>query len=65
MHSICGMSNQLPTDIPAQMGADIVIGVDVTSPDLAYEEVDNVLNVVDQSRAFCESSRIGASTISD
>ena len=26
-----------------------MIGVDVTSPDLAYEEVDNVLNVVDQS----------------
>ncbi len=44
-----GLSNQLPTDIPAQMGADIVIGVDVTSPDLAYEEVSNFYNVVDQS----------------
>jgi NTE family protein len=44
-----GLSNQLPTDIPAQMGADIVIGVDVTSPDLAYEEVGNVFNVIDQS----------------
>ncbi len=44
-----GLSDQLPTDIPAQMGADIVIGVDVTSPDLAYEEIGNVFNVVDQS----------------
>jgi NTE family protein len=44
-----GLSDQLPTDIPAQMEADIVIGVDVTSPDLAYEEIGNVFNVVDQS----------------
>ena len=44
-----GLSNQLPPDIPAQMGSDIVIGVDVTSPYLAHEEVSNVLNVIDQS----------------
>ncbi len=30
-----GLSNQLPTDNPAQMGAYIFIGVDVTTPDLA------------------------------
>jgi NTE family protein len=45
-----GMSNQLPTDILAEkMGADVVIGVDVTSSNLSYQEVGNVLSVMDQS----------------
>jgi NTE family protein len=41
------MSNNLPTDIVRDMGADIVIAVDVTAPDLKSEEIRNFLSVYD------------------
>jgi NTE family protein len=44
-----GLSNQLPTDILKEMGADIVIAVDTTSPDLLYKEVNNAVTVLSQS----------------
>ncbi|MBZ5500223.1 MAG: patatin-like phospholipase family protein [Acidobacteriia bacterium] len=44
-----GLADNLPADIPAEMGADIVIAVDVTSPSLEVEEVRNAFNVIDQS----------------
>lgn len=42
------MSNNLPADIVRDMGADIVIAVDVTAPDLKYQEIRNALNVYEQ-----------------
>jgi NTE family protein len=44
-----GLSNALPANIPAEMGADIVIAVDVSSPDRRYEEIRSAVDVIDQS----------------
>jgi NTE family protein len=42
------LSNNLPADIARDMGADIVIAVDVTAPNLKYQEVRNAFNVYEQ-----------------
>ncbi len=42
------MSNNLPADIVREMGADIVIAVDVTSPAAKIEEIRTAFNVYDQ-----------------
>jgi NTE family protein len=44
-----GLSDNYPTDIVRQMGADIVIGVDVTEPLLNKNEIRTFLNVMDQT----------------
>jgi len=44
-----GLVNNLPTDIARDMGADIVIAVDVTSPLLKKEQIRSVVEVLDQS----------------
>jgi NTE family protein len=44
-----GLANNLPTDIARDLGADIVIAVDATSPLLTKDEIRNFVDVVDQS----------------
>ncbi len=47
-----GMSNNLPVDIVRQMGADIVIAVDISSPLLTEEQLTSVLSVSEQLTNF-------------
>jgi len=44
-----GLVDNLPTDVAQDMGADIIIAVDVTSPLLKKEEIQTFLNVMDQN----------------
>ena len=44
-----GLVNNLPTDVARDMGADIVIAVDVTSPLRKKEEIRTFFDVIDQS----------------
>ncbi|MBQ9201713.1 MAG: patatin-like phospholipase family protein [Bacteroidales bacterium] len=44
-----GMRNNFPTDLARIMGADIVIGVDVSSPSYRYDELNNLLDVASQA----------------
>lgn len=43
-----GPANNMPVNVVREMGADIVIAVDITSPLLTEEELDSVLTVADQ-----------------
>jgi len=43
-----GITNNLPVDLAKQMGADIVIAVDITSPMLNREALGNLLTITDQ-----------------
>jgi NTE family protein len=43
-----GITNNLPIDLAKEMGADIVIAVDITSPMLAREALGNLLAITDQ-----------------
>jgi NTE family protein len=47
-----GMSNNLPVSVVRDMGADIVIAVDISSPLLTEEELNSVLNVSMQLTNF-------------
>jgi NTE family protein len=47
-----GMSNNLPVDVVREMGADIVIAVDISSPMLSKEELTSVLSVTEQLTNF-------------
>lgn len=47
-----GMSNNLPVDVVRDMGADIVIAVDISSPMLRREELTSVLSVTEQLSNF-------------
>jgi NTE family protein len=47
-----GMSNNLPVSVVRQMGADIVIAVDISTPLLKREEITSVLGVVEQLTGF-------------
>jgi NTE family protein len=47
-----GMSNNLPVDLVREMGADIVIAVDISSPLLNEEQLTSVLNVTEQLTNF-------------
>lgn len=44
-----GLTDNLPTDVARDLGADIIIAVDATSPLLAKDEIRNFIDVVDQS----------------
>jgi NTE family protein len=44
-----GLADNLPTDVARDLGADIIIAVDVTSPLLKKNEIRNFIDVVDQS----------------
>ena len=43
-----GPANNLPVSVVREMGADVVIAVDITAPLLAEDELDSVLSVADQ-----------------
>ncbi len=47
-----GAANNLPVDVVREMGADIVIAVDITAPLLSSNELDSVLSVTDQLTNF-------------
>ncbi len=44
-----GLADNLPTDIVREMGADIIIAVDVTAPLLKKDELHSLVDVMDQS----------------
>jgi NTE family protein len=44
-----GLADNLPTDVARDLGADIIIAVDVTSPLMRKEEIRTFLNVMDQA----------------
>ena len=47
-----GMANNLPVNVVRDMGADIVIAVDISSPLLKEEQLTSVLNVTEQLSNF-------------
>ena len=47
-----GMSNNLPVDVVRQMGAEVVIAVDISSPLLTEEQLTSVLSVSEQLTNF-------------
>lgn len=47
-----GMANNLPVSVVREMGADIVIAVDISSPMLTREQLTSVLSVTEQLTNF-------------
>lgn len=47
-----GLVNNFPTDIIKQMGADIIIGVDVGAVLYKKEEISSIIRILDQSSSF-------------
>jgi len=47
-----GMSNNLPVNVVREMGADIVIAVDISTPLLTEEQLVSVLSVAEQLTGF-------------
>ena len=47
-----GIANNFPTDVAKQMGADIIIGVDVSSGLRNVDELNSILGIVDQLTSF-------------
>jgi NTE family protein len=43
-----GISNNLPVSVVREMGADIVIAVDISTPLMSQEEIDSALKVAEQ-----------------
>ena len=41
-----GTRNNFPTDIAREMGADYVIGVDLSDKDMSYEEINNIADIL-------------------
>ena len=55
-----GLANNLPVDIVKEMGADIVIAVDVSSPLYKKEEIRTFFDVMDQSVSLLTRQSIQA-----
>ncbi|MCK5846130.1 MAG: patatin-like phospholipase family protein [Bacteroidales bacterium] len=47
-----GLVNNLPTDIAKELGAEIIIGVDVGAVLYKKEEINSILQILDQSSSF-------------
>jgi NTE family protein len=47
-----GMTNNIPVDIAKEMGADVVIVVDISTPYRTREELGNLLQITDQLMRF-------------
>ncbi len=47
-----GLVNNFPTDIVKDMGADIIIGVDVGASLYSKEEINSIVKILDQSTSF-------------
>ncbi len=56
-----GLADNFPTDIVRGMGADIVIGIDVTAPLLKKGEIKTILNVMDQTLSLLMRQNMAAS----
>jgi len=54
-----GLVNNFPTDVIKQMGADIIIGVDVGAVLYKKEEINSIIKILDQSASFY-NSRVSA-----
>lgn len=52
-----GTANNFPTDVGRRMGADIIIGVDVSAPLRKREELNSVLDILDQLTTFMGMER--------
>lgn len=44
-----GMRNNYPTDIAKEMGADIIIGVELSDRDMTYQDINNIADLVWQA----------------
>ena len=44
-----GMRNNFPTDVAREMGADIIIGVDLSDRNMTYQDINNLADLVWQS----------------
>ncbi len=53
-----GLINNFPADQAKAMGADIIIGVDVTHGSYEREEIDNFLKVMEQAIFFYSSEKL-------
>lgn len=47
-----GIANNFPTDVGLAMGADIIIGVDVSSELRKRDQLNSVLDILDQLTSF-------------
>lgn len=47
-----GIANNFPTDVGKEMGADIIIGIDVSSGLRKMEELNSIMEIVDQLSSF-------------
>lgn len=47
-----GMTNNIPVDIAHQMGADVVIVVDISTPYRTRDQLKNILHITDQLTRF-------------
>lgn len=47
-----GIVNNFPSDIAKQMGADIIIGVDIQSKPLAKEDINDLMDIVSQMISY-------------
>lgn len=52
-----GIVNNFPTDVAKQMGADIIIGVDIRSDYYANEELKSMNNIVNQLISFFDKDK--------
>jgi len=62
-----GMANNLPIRVVRDMGADIVIAVDISTPLLAQEDIDSVLKITQQLTGILTRRNVEAaiSSLSD
>ena len=44
-----GMRNNFPVDIAKEMGADIIIGVELSDRDMTYQDINNIYKQVHRS----------------
>jgi len=59
-----GIVNNVPVDIAREMGADIVIAVDVSTPEMSADKLNNLLSVVNQLSTLMVSSNTEQSVAS-
>jgi NTE family protein len=53
-----GVSRNLPIDVARQMGADVVIAVNIGTPLYTADKIDNVLNIADQTTGFLTNQNV-------
>ena len=53
-----GVARNLPIDVARQMGADVVIAVNISTPLYTADKINNVLNIADQTTGFLTSQNV-------